>query len=1150
MQEEQGIQSLPLDTLKQVQKAKNIKLSVPALYDPQTGQKRNLSELEYEDINLLVSSGKLSLDPEAIVTYVDQEGKPYSGYGKHALENITNGFLIDTPTNKLLRKVEKEMGTSIEQAKTLLEGGAEMASLGLSRVMIEGLSESNAALARARRAVNPSAHLTGEILGVFTPLGLEALGARATASGAMKVAGKVAGYSPIAMVEKLGAKTASKASGLFSEGVSSSLLGRTIIRGGVAGGVEGAISNGSLELADQIVEKELNAEHLISSFGDGALLGAGVGTALVGGVGGVSAVGRKLSKLLKESDIGVVEAFGKLTSTDPDKIRAQFNYSKAGIRPEDLPNVEETLSPLRESIDKINDELTLGKISVEEARKNAKEAIDALLQKSKDNIASGQFDKKMVIDEMDRIVDSIEASARTKLGDSATKLSDWLDDSKNMAHEYSIIGDQWLSNKYIDSSHVVTSFNKFAKEAFNDVYDFELINRVVTKEQKALVQKMYDMEETIRRFTEKEGGRGINASDYKNWLVDQFWKDISTMRNAADRVGDTAAIAQSDRLKHLWGNMREVLDASLGKEYEKYVKPLREGVRASQAVKEALKARKLDPLSLYKKLSTIAKEDVPLFKDTILKAAEEFETHHIGRLTSELKIAKMTGNIPYAEELTDILKQAKKSSLSKDIDSALNSIKTRDEYFNELKNDVMSKTGKSYSDVDAEIDRNLKNKKQSEKVLRELKKNLANSTSQNTFVEIAKKNQVEYDAMVSKYKGLFNADGKIISSKEVFSIFNAAMKGDGSSVARLKNIVKGLRDNVPELYNMLNKVAMQMGYPSGLNVEEMVKMQQVKQHFDRGGRGVNNTVLAAVLGTVIGGTGTGILSAMVSKLVDSSGPQFARNMINHYSKMSALEKVSANGFGKISKSIDDFFGLQKGSRVYSVGQRVRLIATNEHSTRNKKMTIAEFNEIRDKVLRASVNEQPYSSSVKDTYNQFNDIDADGLMLEAIGLQSVKSLKFLEKVMPKQPRAEFDAIKKTKWTPSDAELYKFKRYYDAVQDPYSVFDNLNSGAISTEEVTTLKEVYPEMYAQSVGVIAENLMELADKPGLSYSKRLTLSQYLGKPMDESMESGFIIDMQALHAEQSQVQSNQQDVSRIGKSEAASRQMTGTQKTLTRA
>lgn len=136
--------------------------------------------------------------------------------------------------------------------------------------------------------------------------------------------------------------------------------------------------------------------------------------------------------------------------------------------------------------------------------------------------------------------------------------------------------------------------------------------------------------------------------------------------------------------------------------------------------------------------------------------------------------------------------------------------------------------------------------------------------------------------------------------------------------------------------------------------------------------------------------------------------------------------------------------------------------------------------------------------------------------------TVNAIDFLETKLPKNPSPEtsFDLLRR-RWQPSSMEIAKFERYAEAVFNPTSVLDDLESGAMTREQVEALRAVYPELYKEIQSQVMETLPKLEKE--ISYDKRLQLGILLDIPTDQSLIPEHIAGLQASYAQGQQYDQN---------------------------
>lgn len=115
----------------------------------------------------------------------------------------------------------------------------------------------------------------------------------------------------------------------------------------------------------------------------------------------------------------------------------------------------------------------------------------------------------------------------------------------------------------------------------------------------------------------------------------------------------------------------------------------------------------------------------------------------------------------------------------------------------------------------------------------------------------------------------------------------------------------------------------------------------------------------------------------------------------------------------------------------------------------------------------------------------------------------KQVQFLASKLPtfKSKQGVLQTLTKDKnWQPSTMEMAKFERYVEALDNPMSVMDDLESGTLSREKVEVLREVYPTIYQQVQSKAMDFITK--DPEALSYKKRIQLGTLLNIPADSSL------------------------------------------------
>lgn len=122
---------------------------------------------------------------------------------------------------------------------------------------------------------------------------------------------------------------------------------------------------------------------------------------------------------------------------------------------------------------------------------------------------------------------------------------------------------------------------------------------------------------------------------------------------------------------------------------------------------------------------------------------------------------------------------------------------------------------------------------------------------------------------------------------------------------------------------------------------------------------------------------------------------------------------------------------------------------------------------------------------------------------------ISALQFLNSKLPKT-NASLPLSHDFKASP--AQISKFGKYFEAVNDPLSVLRHIKSGSLSNEYLEAIQAVHPHLLDEMRSKILEN-MDLVKAKNLSYGAKISLAKLLGTPLEENMLPQVIISYQAL-------------------------------------
>lgn len=244
---------------------------------------------------------------------------------------------------------------------------------------------------------------------------------------------------------------------------------------------------------------------------------------------------------------------------------------------------------------------------------------------------------------------------------------------------------------------------------------------------------------------------------------------------------------------------------------------------------------------------------------------------------------------------------------------------------------------------------------------------------------------------------------------------------------------------------------------------------------------------------------------------------FARSDLkNKMMVLANIERGNTKVTSKIFKSVDKFF--KKASKFDKVpALSAKLLTDNPLAKKTSgDLILGKPKDEREAIVNMSSNldkirdnpqfaskvmlDANLQSSAPQTYQQVKQVTG-------------RALTFLDSKLPRKSQNINPFIKKS-YPSSDQEIYKFKKYVQAIQDPMSVLKDLNNGNLSREGIEAIRYVYPTIYFEMQSNVFEALEKA--KGETSYKQRLQLGILMDMPTDLALEPDSIKGLQALYKE----------------------------------
>lgn len=193
-------------------------------------------------------------------------------------------------------------------------------------------------------------------------------------------------------------------------------------------------------------------------------------------------------------------------------------------------------------------------------------------------------------------------------------------------------------------------------------------------------------------------------------------------------------------------------------------------------------------------------------------------------------------------------------------------------------------------------------------------------------------------------------------------------------------------------------------------------------------------------------------------------------------------KASSIGRGEVAAGIAHYHGMEAAARV------------------------AAFNRRKGQVEDLTADPEVFSQRIEDHANGLRTHAPQ--TAQAMQVASARAAQFLASKIPHAPPGRGPLA--PEWQPSDVEMSRWMRYYDAVQNPMSILKQAATGTITPEAIEAVRTVYPDLFAKMQGAVVDKLTDpRADRP--PYQSRLGLSAIMGYSLDGSAMPGFLLRTQ---------------------------------------
>lgn len=349
------------------------------------------------------------------------------------------------------------------------------------------------------------------------------------------------------------------------------------------------------------------------------------------------------------------------------------------------------------------------------------------------------------------------------------------------------------------------------------------------------------------------------------------------------------------------------------------------------------------------------------------------------------------------------------------------------------------------------------------------------------FGDFLQKNFPQESAILSQYEkqGLRQAASKTgeFSPKTFFKLFNELPVEKQNRLFGADEI-----DKIRSAETLINK-----GLPKNYNGSNTDNIRVLRGYFENGPIGV------AKANARDWGMGALIKALGASPESGINPYEAGAELADKFNKMSAVQSMANQADEKIATNAKSIFSPKDAARGAATAG-ASLIGDHGY----------------DKVVKNIKNLADNPAGIMDhLVHHVGDLNQSlPNVTQGIHNTSIAALSYLNSKMPRAANSFPLAVN---YRPSDAEKSKFMRYYNAVNNPIGVLDQVKHGTLTNEALDALQHVHPQLLQQMQQQVVGEVKKL-DHAKISYAVKMSVAKFLGTPLDSSMTPQVIQSNQA--------------------------------------
>jgi len=357
---------------------------------------------------------------------------------------------------------------------------------------------------------------------------------------------------------------------------------------------------------------------------------------------------------------------------------------------------------------------------------------------------------------------------------------------------------------------------------------------------------------------------------------------------------------------------------------------------------------------------------------------------------------------------------------------------------------------------------------------------------------------------------------------------------DKVGTVQTQTIDQLLRDNIAARRELVE--AIQEGYGLGGHAEGLMKVQEatkaaqalldkahdvvgksniVEEMMEKAGHSSHGST-GALLGGVLGHAPGAVAGMAIDVLMNPA--KLMRQAV-------ALREIGLKWGTKIDNSVK---ALVEGTGTATRAARATVSGTNRYARTTAERYAASNVDQTKKYDRIAKNlvtamADPVGTSVK-VGDAVGNVD-HSMVRDSMITGAMRAAAFLNSKLPAPVYGNNPLAPNQIQSVAPAQKARFLRYYEAVQNPAMVFDELKTGNVPPEHIETLKNCYPALYQRAQLAVFEAVHSATNPP--NYQKRLALAELFDSPgvIEPTLDPGFMARLSQT-AQQGNVSEKQQE------------------------